>query len=135
VETVRQEILTTHYETVSAVIDAGRSIETTVDDWPVSDPRVIREPLERLLRDWGLLEPLLEILESVADALDRAIEGKPVTSPPYLAVTSQGPVCRATLSDNRRLIVELVLFDVQRRPRGYRFRDPEPAECLRISRR
>lgn len=134
-ETVRQQILTTHSETVSAVIDAGASIESAVDQWPVSDPRLIREPLARLLRDRGLLEPLLEILESVADAVDGAIQGTPVASPPYLAVTSQGPVCRGTLSDDRRLIVEFVLFDVQRRPRGYRFRSPEPDECLQITQR
>jgi hypothetical protein len=133
VERIRQQILTGHSGTISSVIDAGETIETAIDEWPVSDPRMIREPLERLLHDRGLLDPLLNILCSVADAFGSSIQGTPVTSPPYLAVTSRGPVCRGTLSDNRRLIVEMLLFEVHRQPRSYRFRDPTPSECLRIS--
>jgi hypothetical protein len=132
VEKARQQILSEHSETVTAVIETAERVATAIDDWPVFDPKQIRLPLERLLEDRGLLEPLLGVLQTSASALDAEIRGQPVASPPYLAVTSTGVVCRATLSDGRRLVVELMLFEVETRPRRYQFLAPTVQECLQI---
>jgi hypothetical protein len=68
-----------------------------------------------------------------ADALDTEIEPEPVPKAPYLVVTSRGPLCRETLTDGRRLVVELAVFAVERQPSRYRFRDPTVEECLQVS--
>jgi len=132
VQTVRKQILDDHSQTIAAVIDTATAVATAIEEWPVSNPNRIRLPLERLLGDRELLEPLLGLLDTAADTLETAIQGQPVASPPYLAVTSRGVVCRGTLSDGRRLVIELILFEVETRPRRYRFSSPTASECLQV---
>lgn len=131
-EQVRQHILTHHRETVTAVIDTGETIAAGIDEWPVSDPELVRLPLERCLREQNLFEPLVGLLEAASDSLDEQLRGTPVPAPPYLTVTSRGPLCRGTLSDGRRLVVLLSLFAVTTRPPAYRFRHPSVSSCLDI---
>jgi hypothetical protein len=132
VEKARQQILSEHSETVTAVIETAERVATAIDDWPISDPKQIRLPLEQLLEERGLREPLLGVLKTCANALDAEIQGQPVASSPYLAVTSTGVVCRATLSGGGRLVIELVLFEAETRPPRYRFLAPTVHECLQI---
>jgi hypothetical protein len=132
---VRRRILDEHRDTVAAVVEAGAVVASGVDDWPVTDGDQIRRPLDAVLGDRGLDSPLLGLLGTGADALETEIEGQPVAAPPYLVVTSRGPLCRGTLADGERLVVELSLFAVTPRPRRYHFRDPTVEECLQVSRR
>lgn len=132
-EHVHRRILDEHRETVAAVVDAGTAVAAAVDSWPVTDGTRLRRPLDGVLGERGLLAPLLAVLATGADALDTEIRGNPVTAPPYLVVTSRGPLCRGTLADGRRLVVELSLFAVETRPRRYRFRDPTVEDCLQVT--
>jgi len=130
--TIRTRLLESHRETLQSVIDAGRSVATA---WPTDDVResgAVTEPLEHLLRERGLAADLLEILRTGTAAIDENVQGRPIPAPPYLAVTSRGPICRGTLSDGRRLVVRLDLFAVRRTPTRYRFRDPTPEELLSV---
>ena len=129
---VREAVADAHREPLAALVDAGRTVARAWPGETVSDADAVAGPLERELRDRGLAEALLATLDTGAAAVGASIRGSPVSAPPYLAVTSRGPVCRATLSDDRRLVVEPVLFDVERRPPRYRFDDPDPDECLRV---
>lgn len=113
-------------------VDAARTVAAAWPDETVRDPSAIAAPLERELRERGLVEDLLATLDTGAAAIDESIRGAPVPAPPYLSVTSRGPVCRATLSGGDRLVVEPVLFAVDRRPARYRFADPAVEECLRV---
>ncbi len=97
------------------------------------DGTVIRVPLDNLLQERGLLAPLLATLETTAATLGEEIRGAPVAAPPYYVVTSCGPLCRGTLADGRRLMIEFEIFEVETRPRRYRFCDPRPKECLQIT--
>jgi hypothetical protein len=133
VRQVRRRILADHRETVAAVLDTGAAVASGIEGWPVTDAEQIRQPLDTRLRERDLLGPVLALLATGADALDAEIQGQPVTAPPYLVVTSRGPLCRGTLTDGRRLVVELGLFAVERRPRRYRFRDPTVEECLQVT--
>ena len=128
----REAIGDSHRETLAAAVDAGRTVARAWPDETVSDADAVAGPLERVLRERELPADLLAMLDTGAAAVDASTRGAPVPAPPYLAVTSRGPVCRATLSDGRRLVVEPVLFEVERRPPRYRFADPDPEECLRV---
>jgi len=133
VSSPRQQILAENRAVIRGVVDAGSDVAAAIDDWPVHDAATIRDPLSALLEDRDLLEPTLGLLDSGARALGTTIEGTPVPAPPYLTVTSRGPVCRATLADGRRLVVEMRLFEVARRPRRYRLAGPNPEECLDVT--
>lgn len=126
-------MLDEHRETVAAVVDAGAAVVSTVECLPVTDGDRLRRPLETRLRERGLTAQLLGLLATGADALDTEIEAEPVPKAPYLVVTSRGPLCRGTLTDGRRLVVELAVFAVERQPSRYWFRDPTVEECLQVS--
>lgn len=128
---VRARILEEHRETIAVVIDAGKTVADAVE-WPVADADTIRRPFERLVHECELAGPLLGLLDTGVTALGAELQGDPVPAPPYLVVTSRGPVCRGTLADGRRLVVELAVFAVETRPRRYRFRNPSVEECLRV---
>ena len=95
---VRAAIADAHRETLAAVVDAGRTVARTWSDETVSEADAVADPLERELRERGLAADLLATLDTGAASVGESIRGSPVPAPPYLAVTSRGPVCRATLS-------------------------------------
>jgi len=132
VTSLDKAILRAHRPCLAAVVDAGADVAAGLTE-PVTDPGAVRGPLDRQLRDRGLPGELLGMLDTAADAARGTVQGQPVAAPPYLTVTSRGPVCRATLADGRRLVVTCAVFAVERRPRRYTFRDPSPAECLEAS--
>jgi hypothetical protein len=133
VERLRRQILAAHTDTIRDVIDAGTAVTTAIEEWPATDGTAIRVPLDRLLQERELRTPLLAILEATAATLDEELRGAPVAAPPYYVVTSCGPLCRGTLADGRRLVIKFGLFEVERRPRRYRFCEPSPKECLQIT--
>lgn len=133
VSTVRTRLLEAHPETLQSVIDAGRSVAAA---WPADAAResgAVRDPLAHLLREQGVSDDLLEILQTGAAAIDESVRGTPIPAPPYLAITSRGPVCRGTIGGDRRLVILLELFGVQSQPTRYRFLDPTPEESLSVS--
>lgn len=129
---VRRRVLDSQFETVATVCDAGSAVADSWPDETVSDSACITDPLQKQLDESGLGRELLDVLLTAVKATGRELQGKPVPAPPYLVVTSRGPVCRGTLDDGHRLLVEFELFDVQRRPRTYAFLDPSPATCLSV---
>ncbi len=130
--TVRRCLLDTHGETIEAVIDTGRTVARALPEEDVSESTAVSRPLNALLAKRELPEELLAMLHTGAAAIDESVAGTPVPAPPYLVVTSVGPVCRATLSDGRRLVVSFRLFDIDRRPVWYRFADPDVETCLDV---
>jgi len=117
---------------VSEVIDAG---QTVADSWPndtVTDAKAITEPLDRVLRTRGLYDELLALLRDGVASIDETIQGNPVPDIPYLSITSRGPICRATMASDRRLVIVLELFTIDRDQSQYRFLDPAPEDCLRV---
>lgn len=132
-ERIRRRLLAAHTKTISDVVDAGAAVATAIEEWPVTDGDAIRVPLNRLLHSRGLPTPLLATLETGAEAIGEEIRGAPVAASPYFLVTSRGPLCRGTLASGRRLVIEFELFEVETRPRRYRFCEPDPEECLQIT--
>lgn len=130
--TVRRRLLDAHPETLAATADAARAVASTWDADAVGDAGRITGPLESMLRERGLDIALLDLLGTGADALDASIRGDPVPALPYLAITSRGAVLRATLGDGGRLVLTLAVFEIERHPTRYRFRDPDPADALLV---
>jgi len=89
-------------------------------------------PLGQFLTARDLKTQLVTILEDGARLLDDPIQGMPVPAPPYLVVTSRGPICRASLASGDRLVITVSLFAVDTSPRAYRFLDPTPEESLTV---
>ncbi|SDJ25518.1 hypothetical protein SAMN05216226_101346 [Halovenus aranensis] len=130
-ETVRRHVLAEHRDTVADVCSVGRTVSASWSTETVPDPERVTTPLASQLTARGLDTALLDALATAVAATDATAAGTPVPAPPYFVVTSRGPLCRATLDDDRRLVVRLRLFTVERRPRAYRFRDPRPETCLK----
>jgi len=131
-ERLRELLVAGHRETLGSVIAAGATVAEGWATDAVGSAAEVREPLAGAISRRNLGPALLSILGAGATALDAEIAGEPVPAPPYLVVTSTGPICRATLADGRRLVLAFVLFGVDRRPRRYQFLDPTPAELLDV---
>ena len=131
-EVVRRRILRSHRETVVGLIDAGSEVAAAWDGETAGSPGAVRRPLGQVIKRRGLREEWLAAFLAGTDALSAGIRGDPVPAAPYLTVTSRGPICRGTLEDGRRLVARVVLFEVDRRPRRYRFRGPSPETCLAV---
>lgn len=129
--TVVAAVLDSHRQTVEAVVAAGRDVAA---GWPgrtASDRAAIVGPLESRLDDRNLTDKLVPILRTAVDATGLKIAGTPVPAPPYVVVTSRGPLCRGTVAGGSRLVVRVELFAVERDPPRYRFLDPSPERALR----
>lgn len=126
---LERPVLARKRETIAAVVRAGATVAT---EETTGDPQAHRGALERAVESRALAPRLLDVLETAADCRGTSIDGEPVPAPPYLAITSRGPICRGTLATGGRLIVRIELFAVSSSPRRYQFRDPTPADALAI---
>lgn len=128
---VRDRVRAEHAEFLDAVAAAGR---VTADAWPDSHAPsrdAVVEPFDRVLRDTGTLDAAPGVLAAAVDAAGGRLEAKPVASPPYVAVTGEGVVLRAT-TDVGRVVVTVAPFAVARDPVRYVHRDGDPAELLAV---
>ncbi|MGA9402108.1 hypothetical protein [Haladaptatus sp.] len=110
---VREFLRSEHEGTVSALL---RCADTVAEGWAddsTTDRSAVVGPLKRALRESGLLARFPDILAGAAGAAGFSLRATPVPAPPYVAVTSRGPVLRATVSGGR-LVVSFRLFDVVR---------------------
>lgn len=71
----------------------------------------VADALAAELRSRGVLADLPAVLAAAVDAAGGELQADPVAAPPYVAVTSRGPLLRATL-DGGRLVVTLQVFRV-----------------------
>jgi hypothetical protein len=106
-----RECVLDHADVLDAV---AASADAVAGDWPgarTRDASAVADPLAAELRERGVLAALPELLAAAVDAAGGALQADPVPAPPYVAVTSRGPVLRATL-DEGRLVVTLAVFRV-----------------------
>ncbi|WP_435157206.1 hypothetical protein [Haladaptatus sp. DFWS20] len=116
----REYILSEHGETIYAVIRCADAVaESWHDEATTGAPRMttdrekVVEPLSRELRDSGLMMEFPTILAASVSAVGFSLQATPVPAPPYVALTSRGPVLRATVPAGR-LVVSFDVFDVVR---------------------
>ena len=110
-ERVRRRLRADHAATLDRV---WRAADDVTAGWasPPTDRAAVVDPLEQRLGE-DTRQELLGLLSTAVEALGETLPADPVPAPPYLVVTSVGPVLRATLSE-WRLVVELRAFAVDR---------------------
>lgn len=94
--------------------------------WPAdetADRVAVVDPLRDRLESRGLLARLPSVLEDTVAATGHALPAPPVAAPPYVVVTSRGPILRATI-DPGRLVIRFEAFEVVRES-GPRYRRRE----------
>ena len=112
-DAAREHLLTGRREVVEATVACASAVAAP---WPpegTTDREQVIEPLRAVLSEAGLLGVYPSVLAECVAASGGELRAEPVAAPPYVTVTSRGPVLRATL-DGGRLVVTLVIFDVER---------------------
>jgi len=108
-EAARECMASEHADVVAAV---GACADAVADSWDgatTGDGAALAGTLEACLAESGTHDALPGVLAAAVRAAGGTLPAEPVAGPPYVAVTSRGPVLRATL-DDRRLVVELRAF-------------------------
>ena len=105
-------------------------------DDPPTDGRAVADALRDELAAAGVLERCPGVLVDAAAAAGHRLAADPVPAPPYVTVTSLGPVLRAPLPTGR-LVVTVEAFTVERGgPAGairYVRRDADPTASVAVS--
>lgn len=109
-------------ERVGDAADAtAAGFETTFEGRPAtSEPERITGPLRTILDRAGVLAGLPDVLSDLVGTAGETMAAPPVAAPPYVVVTSRGPVLRATLPAGR-LVVSLRVFEPRRTDAGIRY--------------
>lgn len=114
----RAHLLAEHRETLQRVLDCADAVVAGWDGDATTDREAVTEPLRATLDRAGLLDRFPSLLAAAVRAGGGEVRGQPVAAPPYVAVTSRGPVLRATLAEGR-LVVTVGTFEVERAPVRY----------------
>ncbi|ELZ92994.1 hypothetical protein C440_11861 [Haloferax mucosum ATCC BAA-1512] len=102
-----------HEKLLSVVSRCADAVATEWDgDWATDRERVV-PPFGRALDGSGALSRLPRALADAVTATGRPMPAPPVAAPPYVVVTGQGVVLRATVGDER-LVIFLRTFEVER---------------------
>lgn len=100
-----------HADVVAAVETCADAVG---DSWPgerVADASAVTDPLADCLETAGVLDSLPGVLAGAVAAAGGDLAAEPVAAPPYVVVTSRGPLLRATVGDDR-LVVRFPVFRV-----------------------
>lgn len=133
---VRRRVLEAHNGVVEDVVACAASVAGAWDGDATSERAALVDPLEQRLRETGVLADLPTVLTAAVDAAGGELSATPVAAPPYVVVTSTGPLLRATI-DRGRLVVAFRTFAVERGTDesdvSYVHRDVTPEEALDVS--
>ncbi|ELY98991.1 hypothetical protein C482_10556 [Natrialba chahannaoensis JCM 10990] len=113
VRAARRRIRADHTETITAIDDCAARVTRDWDTARTTNPETLVDSLQTELESTGVLETLPMVLSSAVDATGYGLQAQPVASPPYVVITSRGPVLRATI-DPGRLVIRFDVFEVVR---------------------
>ncbi|SEO73620.1 hypothetical protein SAMN04487948_104455 [Halogranum amylolyticum] len=131
--TVRSYLLSEHENLLATAVDCADAVAAGWDGESTTDRDAVAGPLTATLRRAGVLERLPAVLAGAVDAAGYRLRAEPVAAPPYVVVTSTGPVLRATLADGR-LVVSLRLFAVEREGERRYVRGPrDPGKVVDVA--
>ena len=107
----RDYVESEHADVVAAVESCADAVAESWDGSRSTDASAVADRLEACLGEHGVLDALPGVLAGAVDAAGGALRAEPVAAPPYVVVTSRGPLVRATL-DGGRLVVRIDAFRV-----------------------
>ncbi|WP_276258661.1 hypothetical protein [Haloglomus litoreum] len=114
---VRAHLLDERRALIATVADCADAVAAGWDGESTTDPDLVTGPLRATLERAGVLGEFPTVLRECVTAAGGRLRAEPVPAPPYVVVTSVGPVLRATLEDGR-LVVTLRTFAVERPEEG-----------------
>lgn len=100
-----------HDQLLRVVGQCADAVAKEWDDDAETDRDSVVPPFARALDGSGALSRLPRALADAVTATGRPMAAPPVAAPPYVVVTGEGVVLRATVGD-QRLVVLLRTFDV-----------------------
>ncbi|MFC7156165.1 hypothetical protein ACFQPA_11995 [Halomarina halobia] len=129
-EAVRTYLLTEHRRLVERVLDCADAVAESEDLDTVDS---LSNPLSAALAHAGITQQFPGVLAGAVEAAGEELPADPVAAPPYVVVTSAGPILRATL-DSGRLVVRIEVFRLEHGPRRYvrTARTPEAAVSVEV---
>ena len=139
----RQHLLAAHADTIETSLTVADAVAA---DWPhlddgrpaTTDRDALVDGFRAELEERGVLEAFSGVLAAAVDAAGYALPATPVPAPPYVVLTSTGPILRGTVDDGR-LVVQIDCFAVVREPAGvaapvvYAREGESPAVALSVS--
>lgn len=107
----RRHVLNEHHVVVTELDACADAVAGRwAEEW-ATDRAAVVEPLRTCLESRGLLARLPSVLAAAVDAAGFTLPAPPVAAPPYVVVTSRGPILRATI-DPGRLVIRLEAFEI-----------------------
>ena len=102
-----------HPDVVRRVLDCADAVAADWDGESTASRDAVVVPLRRRLEAAGVWSQFPDVLAGAVEAAGESLSATPVAGPPYVTVTSRGPLLRATLADGR-LLVSFPVFEVAR---------------------
>lgn len=132
----RAYLLDERVDLVRTVLDCADAVAAGWDGNSTAERDRVVPPLRACLDRTGVLDALPHALAGAVAAAGYDLPAEPVAAPPYVVVTSRGPVLRATLGDGR-LVVTVRAFDLKRGCDGARYvrGHEEPNEAVEVEMR
>ena len=112
-DAAREHLLTDRRGVVEGTVECAERVAAAWPEEGTTDRERVIEPFRAALLEVGLLGAYPSVLAECVAAAGGELRGEPVAAPPYVTVTSVGPVLRATL-DPGRLVVTLAVFGIER---------------------
>ena len=132
VDAVRDHLRSERRAWVERVLDCAAAVAEPWDEPSVSDRDRVVEPFRAALDRSGVLAAAPTVLTACVAAAGERLPTQPVAGPPYVVVTGEGLVLRATLAD-ARLVVRVAPFAVRRRPTRYVHAAPTPETAVQVT--
>lgn len=110
---LENRLITTHRDRVDETIACADAVADRWEQSWTTDRSALVPPLESELAQRGVLEHYPTVLSDLVTEAGDELPAQPVAAPPYVVVTSTGPLLRATVAAGR-LLVAFRLFDVER---------------------
>jgi hypothetical protein len=107
----REHVEREYARILDAIESCADAVAASWDGNSTTDASALSDHLEAALRESDVLDALPGVLEAAVAAAGGELQADPVAAPPYVVVTSRGPVLRATLPAGR-LVVTLAAFRV-----------------------
>lgn len=117
VRACRRCIQRDHESIVDGIDYCADVVSESWDGTHATDRHRVVKPMRSALESAGILERLPLVLADSVESAGYELSATPVPAPPYVVLTSRGPICRATVGPGR-ILIRFDVFDVAR--------DPEP---------